>query len=394
MTCSRLLFLPLLLSSLASLPAQTESAEPAPTSEYRFLTLSGKIGDKAAVRARLWLEPDEFTGRRLTGTYHYLSQRKPLHLSGSLEGGDVKLEETLKAFDEDITGRFQGQWHEEDLGGPVKITGTWTSADGQRKLPFTLAESNDEESAALDFYHFAESYSRQRGDDRVERSQSLVFPQVRGDSPAVNRLNDALRHLALSGDEEGSEAGPKDPAPTLRQIELSVRADIPRGKEVADLEISHFESLTYHDAMEVVLNERGLLCLRLFHTEYTGGAHGNHWARHLTFDLATGDALTLDDLLNPGWNQPLTQLAEAALRAEHDIKEGDSLAEKGPLFEETFELNDNWFLTAEGLGFSFDPYEIGPYAAGFIEPQIPMEQLRPFLKKGSPLQKLLPPRAP
>ncbi len=388
MICPRFVCFSLAFFGFASLPAQTESEQPPPTTAYRFLTLAGKIGDKAAIRASLWVEPGFESGSQLTGTYHYLSQRKPIHLQGRLEGDATTLEESLTAYGDDITGRFVGRWKEGEEGGPVQIEGTWTSGDGKRKLPFTLAEAADPGSVALDFYSFEESYERKRGEDLVERKQSLVFPQLRAPGKAAQRVNAALRHLARQGMEATEEIDFSKPAPTLREVELSVRAEIPRKQELAELEISHFESLTFHDAFEVVLNESGLLCLRLFHTEYTGGAHGNHVASHVTFDLSSGDELTLDDMLKPGALDELTKLAEAALRSEHGLKPEDSLAEKGPLFEDTFELNDNWFLTAEGLGFSFDPYEIGPYAAGFIEPLIPFDQLKPLIKKGSLLEKL------
>jgi predicted AAA+ superfamily ATPase len=63
--------------------------------------------------------------------------------------------------------------------------------------------------------------------------------------------------------------------------------------------------------------------------------------------------------------------------------------DKGPLFEDVFELNDNWFLSPEGLGFSFDPYEIGPYAAGFIELVIPYSKLKAWVKPGSALARIV-----
>jgi hypothetical protein len=93
--------------------------------------------------------------------------------------------------------------------------------------------------------------------------------------------------------------------------------------------------------------------------------------------------------LKPGWRDPLNVLAEAQLRAQYELKESDSLNDKGPLFEDVFELNDNWFLSPEGLGFSFDPYEIGPYAAGFIELVIPYSKLKAWVKPGSALERIV-----
>lgn len=365
--------------------------EPEPSPEHRFVLLAGKIGDKAEVRAQLQLSPGEDSAPLLFGRYHYVNQGKTLLLNGKLEKDVLKLEESVPSVeDEKVTGRFQGRWEGGDEGVPVRISGTWTSGDGQRKLPFTLEEAAEAGSVALDFHFFEETYERKRGGSSFQREQSLLFPQLRDRGEAAGRINAAIRHLALdrgeSGDEEEKKSDLSPPAPSLGAIEASVRADIPTDKELRETEFGFSSTLSYHDEFQVVNDGHGLLCLRLFHTEYTGGAHGNHGASHVTFDLATGKKLALDDLLKPGVKAELTRLAEAALREEHGLKPGDSLAAEGPLFEDKFELNDNWFLTPEGLGFSYDPYEIGPYAVGFIEPLIPFTRLKTLIKEGSPLE--------
>jgi hypothetical protein len=370
-------------------------AEPEPSAAHRFVLLAGKIGDKAEVRAQLQLSPGEQSAPLLMGSYQYVSQGKTIHLNGSLEGNVLKMDESLPSVEEaKVTGRFQGRWEGGEEGKPVRISGVWISADGQRKLPFALEETAEAGSAALEFHFFEETYERKRGDASFERTQSLLFPQLRDQSEAAGRINASIRRLALAcgesgGDQEGEakKSGLSAPAPSLSAIEASVRADIPDDKELAETEFSYSSTLTYHDEFQVLQDGHDLLCLRLFHTEYTGGAHGNHGAAHVTFDLATGKEVTLDDLLKPGVKDELTRLAEAALREEYGLKPSDSLSDEGPLFEDKFELNDNWFVTPAGLGFSYSPYEIGPYAAGFIEPLIPFARLKDLLKDGSPLER-------
>jgi hypothetical protein len=193
----------------------------------------------------------------------------------------------------------------------------------------------------------------------------------------------------LDAAEEKPNPSSHEPIPTLSSLEKAVRAILPTNEELKDLEISHFESLTFEEDFVVMLNMLEVFSMRMLHSEYTGGAHPNSSAGHVTFDLKTGEELTLDDLLKPGWRDPLTDLAEAQLRSQYELKEGDALNDKGPLFDNVFELNDNWFLSPEGLGFSFDPYEIGPYAAGFIEPVIPYSKLKDWVKPGSALERIV-----
>jgi hypothetical protein len=60
------------------------------------------------------------------------------------------------------------------------------------------------------------------------------------------------------------------------------------------------------------------------------------------------------------------------LRVQFVLKEGESLVSPG-LLQEEFKLNDNLFISDEGLGFYFDPYEIAPFSLGNITPFISLK---------------------
>lgn len=224
------------------------------------------------------------------------------------------------------------------------------------------------------------------------REQSLCLPQLRGSGATLNRVNGFIRSLAmlqLHTSEEAPKTDAGAPSPTLAALGKAVRANLPNEEEFDALEVGQFESLSFDEDFLVMLNAKEVFSMRMLHSEYTGGAHPNSNAAHVTFDLQSGEELTLDDLLNPGWRDALTELAEVTLRDQFDLKKEDALNEKGPLFDDAFELNDNWFLSPEGLGFSFDPYEIGPYAVGFIEPIIPYSKLKELVKPGSALERVI-----
>lgn len=378
------------LSFLVS--AQEPTSAPLPSDDRHQIIFEGKVGDRAAVRAVINVTPDENGGSTLTGTYHYVKQGKAIHLWGNLEGDRASLEESALRYGEPLSGRFDGTWTIGDSPGKARFEGSWTSGDGQRKLPFSLTEAAATGSPGLDFYFFAEEYARKQGSQVMQRAQSLTFPQLSGQGDIIDRVNGFIRSLAklqLDAAEEKPNPSSHEPIPTLSSLEKAVRAILPTNEELKDLEISHFESLTFEEDFVVMLNMLEVFSMRMLHSEYTGGAHPNSSAGHVTFDLKTGEELTLDDLLKPGWRDPLTGMAEAQLRAQYELKEGDALNDKGPLFDNVFELNDNWFLSPEGLGFSFDPYEIGPYAAGFIEPVIPYSKLKEWVKPGSALERIV-----
>ncbi len=378
------------LSILAS--AQEPMPDPMPCDDRHQIVFEGKVGDKAAVRAVINVSPEEGGGSTLTGTYHYLTQGKVIHLWGNLDGDRGSLEESALRYGDPVSGRFEGIWSFGESPGKARFEGSWTSGDGQRRLPFTMVEVSGTGNPGLEFHFFAEEYSRKQGSLAMHRAHSLAFPQLRGEGKIIDRVNGFIRSLArLQVDSVEEEPKPpnQEPVPTLRSLEKAVRAILPSDEELKDLEVGHFESLTFEEDFGVMLNAMEVFSMRMLHSEYTGGAHPNSSAGHVTFDMKTGEELTLDDLLKPGWRDPLTDLAEAQLRAQYELKEGDALNDKGPLFENAFELNGNWFLSPEGLGFSFDPYEIGPYAAGFIEPVIPYSKLKAWAKPGSALERIV-----
>lgn len=114
---------------------------------------------------------------------------------------------------------------------------------------------------------------------------------------------------------------------------------------------------------------------------YSGGAHPNHATRYVNYDRATGHRLTLADLFQPDFEKTLTGIAERHFRQQEGLKPGQSLKEDYFFENGTFRLNDNFTLTATGLKFLYNPYEIKPYAAGETELEVPFSELEGILKK-------------
>lgn len=383
---------PVLIFASAALPATGDEMEPF-LRDDRFVILEGTIGGKARVNMQLLLSLGGEDGNAIRGTYHYAAVGDAISLLGSIDGDeDFEMEEFMGHGSWETTGTFSGRWNREygDDPAPLRMSGTWSSPDGKRQLPFLLEEVREDGIAPLKVYKFSEVYSL----NGMERSQELHLLQVHGETPAIDAVNRRLRAWAMDWqapmDEEATPRSPEH-APDLKELALAVRALLPTEEEKADLDLSFSDSLTFDDSMEISLNRRDLLSVSAQRYSFTGGAHGNSIAEHLTFDLETGKELTLDELLKPGWNEAVRALAEATLRRAYGLKPEDSLHEEGPLQVETLELNGNWHLTAEGLGFCYDPYEIAAYAVGFIHPVIRYRDLKDWIRPDAPLARMLAP---
>jgi len=101
---------------------------------------------------------------------------------------------------------------------------------------------------------------------------------------------------------------------------------------------------------------------------YTGGAHPNAYQVYRSYDLATGDPVTLSDILGVGYENDLNSAAEIEFRMLKEIPPSQALKDKGYFFEnEKFVLNENFAIINKSLVFYFNPFEIAPYAVGPTE---------------------------
>jgi hypothetical protein len=100
---------------------------------------------------------------------------------------------------------------------------------------------------------------------------------------------------------------------------------------------------------------------------YTGGAHGMREKAYFVIDLAEKKQLYLKDLF---LTEALKTRIEDALRSYSNLNAGEPLS-AGYYFEDSVEPPENFYLTPQGIGFHWDPYEIAPYSVGPVEIHIP-----------------------
>lgn len=129
--------------------------------------------------------------------------------------------------------------------------------------------------------------------------------------------------------------------------------------------------------------DRTVISLYGFDREYTGGAHSNFSCVAVTYDLTTGNALSLDavlceDVTAEELLQPILDALEPQFR-EGALFEGYEKTVETILQKELSTYKD-WYLSPTGLCFCYSPYELGPFASGDIVAQIPYEKLAGILK--------------
>jgi hypothetical protein len=130
----------------------------------------------------------------------------------------------------------------------------------------------------------------------------------------------------------------------------------------------------YNEAFAVNAGNSELAVISREWEYYTGGAHGMRSKDYYVFSLNDKRRLALDDILQDDAKPELENLVEAALRKRMEIPEWIPLTEQG-FFENYVDKLEDFFLTPQGLGFQWDPYEIAPYSMGIIELVIPYSEL-------------------
>jgi hypothetical protein len=123
---------------------------------------------------------------------------------------------------------------------------------------------------------------------------------------------------------------------------------------------------------------QGMIIERDYYS-YSGGAHGLSTKRYYVIDLDQRKQLRIDDFFaNYQGDKRLRDIIYFELGKYSRLKSGQRLSE-GIFFSDEPELSFNFFLSNEGLGLHWDPYQIAPYAHGNIKVIIPWQVIRPLM---------------
>lgn len=118
------------------------------------------------------------------------------------------------------------------------------------------------------------------------------------------------------------------------------------------------------------------------HSSYSGETHPSSGTESVTYDLSTGSALTLGDILVPGYSGE--KMASLVCQALTDWA-GELYSDYETVITDQFTHNADsiasWYFTRTGLTFHFSPSEIAPTFVGIVTAQIPYDSLTELLRE-------------
>lgn len=131
----------------------------------------------------------------------------------------------------------------------------------------------------------------------------------------------------------------------------------------------------YSIIYEVTFANDDIVDILLSGYEYTGGAHGMPWRKNLMLNPKEGGNMTLKDL----YPDNLDSVLEIRNKAFEDMVKNSTDNEYFDSALDTIKKNTkddgNYYLTEQGIVFYYPPYDLGPYARGYVEALVPYTDL-------------------
>ncbi len=314
-------------------------------------------------------------GQTYAGYYYYNTVQQPIYLIGddtATGDGRIRLNGFAPQNDADYTSEVLTL----SIKGS-KCTGQWQKDETATGLPFSATEKYPS-SFLFDMIYTAETVKlkpEMAGSPEASFEAASVWPKEKTTASVFTRL---LINAAFGATNTRQEIGKT----LLDNKKEFIDHYLEENKNVPDSEIvQNIQSYTNSETrrMLVVYHSPQLLTLGSRYYSYAGGAHGNYGTTYTTIDLSSIKKLVLADILTPDGIDNLNGLLEKHFRQQYRLEDTESLGEGG-LFEDTIAANDNFYITGKGIGFSYAPYEIGPYALGEINLFIPFTELSAYLQ--------------
>lgn len=129
----------------------------------------------------------------------------------------------------------------------------------------------------------------------------------------------------------------------------------------------------------ILFQNDSILSYAVEYSDYEGGAHGSYNIIYTNIDLNELVTISEEDLFVPGYFNKLTDKIIQNLMKENDVEVPDSLLMKGFFTIEDIVPNNNFWLSDSAIHYSYNQYEIAPYAMGVIDVVVPYRELKDIL---------------
>jgi hypothetical protein len=332
-----------------------------------YKTLKGTI-DKYPVTMHLHKADHAYSGY-----YYYDSKQQPAFFFGEDTTVKGKIQLIVPVSDEEGE-YFTFTLADSKATGDWKISGYNGPSNKTRPLKFSAAEIKTP-------LHFTYVFARGTQKLRPKWKQSPQTSYAAASVWPVDKTSTGDFVRAYIKKSLNAEDVPEDIGAVFLKTKKTVFSDyLEANKDLKDDELK--ATMDYdeeeEDNLMIAFQSPKLLTLAMYVFSYTGGAHGNYGTSFSSIDLVNNRVLVLDDVITESGKAVLSGLLEKNYRKQYHVSPTDSLTEGG-LLENKIEPNQNFYVTAKGIGFNYVPYEIASYLMGEINIFIPFEELKEYI---------------
>lgn len=136
--------------------------------------------------------------------------------------------------------------------------------------------------------------------------------------------------------------------------------------------------------VDVATNEHDIVGLVLSGSIFMGGAHGTNYRIYRNLRLSSATVITAADLLQDPLSTDLQHAIEAQIRQQYQLAPDADLTNAG-FFDNQLKPTDNVLIQPDGLRFTYQNYEIGPYVLGQPTAFLPYATVAPLMRHRLPI---------
>ncbi len=125
----------------------------------------------------------------------------------------------------------------------------------------------------------------------------------------------------------------------------------------------------------IVFYNNAFISFSNFEYFYSGGSHGMHGTWLYSIDLNSLERIGVDDVFKPETSDELIDVISDKLQqifTEFDVDDPT-------LYLNELTVTDNFYITETGVQFTYNPYEIAPYAVGELDVVITYDEIKDLL---------------
>jgi len=352
--------------------AQTKKLKNSDLPEIFYKRMVGTMGREEPIEMNI-----SKIGSTIKGSYFHKLTGQVRNLEGEItEEGDISLQEVdnpknrlteLQPVDAILNLYFTS---------PQEIQGSWEKFEGvdlETEIPFEASEMYPVGSVEFDLIKKHEKY----GDCGYSPCAEflLIYPMMKNDVQK-DKINKKINATLIAQYVKEEKRKFDNIEQVIEDFFKKYKAEESKVKtEAKPMWGSHHE-------IEIICNAFYILTLEFFSTAYEGSGQPSYEITYLSFDLQTGNPLTLKDVLISGYEKELTQIAKQIFKENYGFSDIEDFRKEGFTFKDgKFALNSNYGFSKRGIIFQYNPLEIGANTIGAPQLLIPYQQIQHLIKK-------------